>query len=713
MKAGIEKNQRILLLLSVLAVIMILCIGPMDVFTHGNFCDAVNVSDIEPDDFLGEIDLGKGAYTGWFVPLKKYFRGFELNLCNAGQGREGSIVVSVLDKDGRILDTAVAALSQMPQQQWYWVYLHAALAQGEKYYYTIAAEDCLEAPCLQVVDTDYLGYENKEDGVLIGYMYAEPVFTFSEKVLFGIFILAVWLLLAAQLCLKNEKKAAAELAAVTLLMIFGMTWNYMFNSLDGSNTGFAGFQADSETLVTGVVYAEQQGLPIPAYGLGRYFDLRGTHMSHMMSFRQDDDWIYGYSKKRPAIVVPYDAGLQSAGAAGNYIRFANGDVLRILGSWQSDAGLCISLDADGPLNYYKYGDLAGAQFLDASMQPIVTSRFTAYASQYGLQGKVFRHLARHIEPENVLQYLNFLCSFAAAVVFALLILLIYKKYNFQLAACFFVVFLLSPWVVNFARNLYWVEFTWFLPMLAGLFCAVFIEKKWCRILSCITVFVSITGKCLCGYEYISTIMMGAVLFLLADLCRAVLNKEKEKGFLIFWTTAVMGASALCGFLAAVCIHAKLRGSGNVLEGIKSIILYDVLRRTLGGDMNVFDAGLWASFQSSSWDVLSRYFHFSTEVIAGVTGNLFPLLCIVPLIIFGYNYKKKCIDWNDVVLYVLCFAVSISWYVLGKQHSYVHTHMNYVLWYFGYVQVCFYVICRQITNFARNRGRSGKDESGSS
>lgn len=29
------------------------------------------------------------------------------------------------------------------------------------------------------------------------------------------------------------------------------------------------------------------------------------------------------------------------------------------------------------------------------------------------------------------------------------------------------------------------------------------------------------------------------------------------------------------------------------------------------------------------------------------------------------------------------------------HSYVHTHMNYVLWYFGFVQICIYILCKQV------------------
>ncbi len=148
----------------------------------------------------------------------------------------------------------------------------------------------------------------------------------------------------------------------------------------------------------------------------------------------------------------------------------------------------------------------------------------------------------------------------------------------------------------------------------------------------------------------------------------------------------------------------LRGDGNIAEGIRSIIENDVLRRTSGADLNVFDSGLWPSINASVWEVYSRYFHFSTEVVTGIAGNLFPLLCITPLVIFVYEYRKGQIDVQAVWMYLFFFAASVSWFCLGKSHSYVHTHMNYVLWYFGFVQVCFYMIASRAVNAVRQTDR---------
>ena len=90
------------------------------------------------------------------------------------------------------------------------------------------------------------------------------------------------------------------------------------------------------------------------------------------------------------------------------------------------------------------------------------------------------------------------------------------KYNLLLAVIYYLTFLLSPWIVNFARNLYWVEFTWFIPMAIGLFCSININNKICRFTSYLLAFFSILIKCLCGYEYISTIMLSMITFLVID-----------------------------------------------------------------------------------------------------------------------------------------------------------------------------------------------------
>lgn len=693
-----EKKKVLALIVSLIAIIFILRIGPLDSYTHGCYGKTIDVDNIKAEDFIGQIDLEKEIYKGEFKPIQKHFVGLNLNFTNIHEEDTGTIIVSILDTNNKTLASSNIDLSKMKDQKWYIIYFDVNLKPDTSYYYTIEAKDCMYYPQLQIVNKDYLGAENTGDNILMGYMYAQSTFTFSEKVLLSILIIALWILIIGELNLSQKKRSAINIISLILIMIVGMSWNFMYNSFDNQNTTFSKFQEDSETLVTGMIYAEQNGIKLTKYGLGRYTDYKGSYTSNIMEYINDKNWTYGYSKTKPQIIISNQKYLFDNSIPGNYISFPNGEVFLITDHYIYEKSIVITLDTTGPLDYNKYGSLSKAKFHDSNMKPLPSATLGAYKSQYGLQGKVFRHLARYIKSNNILGNLNFICSFATAIILSLIVILIWKKYNVLMAGCFFVTFMLSPWVVNFARNLYWIEFIWFVPMLAGLFCSLFIHKRSCRILSYVVTFIAILIKCLCGYEYISVIMMGLITFLLVDLIKSIINKESEQAILIFKTIFILGIVAVAGFIIAICIHANLRGNGDLIGGIKDIIDKDVLRRTLGGDMNNFDARLWDSFNSSSWEVFSKYFHFTTGIITGVTGNLFPILCVLPIVILVFNYKNKKIDYTDVLLYIVTFLTSISWYVLGKQHSFVHTHMNYVLWYFGYIQICFYIICKQIINF---------------
>ncbi|MCQ2594022.1 MAG: hypothetical protein MJ196_02050 [Treponemataceae bacterium] len=307
-----------------------------------------------------------------------------------------------------------------------------------------------------------------------------------------------------------------------------------------------------------------------------------------------------------------------------------------------------------------------------------------YISQYGLQGKFFQTIYKIPGKHSI-------CVLLTALVLSLICYLISKKYNRLLAFCFFVTFLLSPWIVNFARNLYWVEFTWFIPMLIGLICSMNIRNKKISIACYFGAFVSVLIKSLCGYEYLSVILMGMIAFLTADLFDAICIKDNDKAKTLVKHIFFMGFFAVAGFAIALLIHAYMKGNRNIIEGLKLIYINDVLRRTLGGKAENFHPVYKKSLEASVITVIRMYYNFYTEIIAGFSGKFFIPLSILPILIFINSSIKDKVNLQKVILYFVFYVTCISWFVLGKSHSYIHTHMNYVLWYFGFVQVCFYIV----------------------
>ncbi len=323
-----------------------------------------------------------------------------------------------------------------------------------------------------------------------------------------------------------------------------------------------------------------------------------------------------------------------------------------------------------------------------------TESVSSYTSSYGLQGRVFKFFyfipGKHI-----------ICIFLTALVLSMIVFAIARKYDLLFAFCFFITFLLSPWIVNFARNLYWVEFTWWIPMLLGIIISLNYENKRI-IISCFAgIFISVLVKSLCGYEYLSVILLAMIAVPSIDLFNTFFKRNYKKSFSIFKIIFIMGLLSIFGFLLALLIHGNLRGEGDIRVGLQSIYEQDVLRRTLGGNSENFPEIFKESLEASIATVVLLYHFFPTEVVAGIDGALFRIIVLIPIMIFAFRALFRKLILKDVIMYFIFYITCISWFILGKSHSYLHRHMNYVLWYFGFIQICFYIILRQVIDLGKS------------
>jgi len=126
-----------------------------------------------------------------------------------------------------------------------------------------------------------------------------------------------------------------------------------------------------------------------------------------------------------------------------------------------------------------------------------------------------------------------------------------------MAICFYVTSLFSPWIIDFAPNLCWVEFTWFIPMILGLICVNNMNKR----------------------AWIYPLIYLAVEGILS------LKQNREQSKVCFKTIIMVGVSAMHAFINAILIHGFLRGEGNVFQGIAEIYQNAICRRTFGNADN--------------------------------------------------------------------------------------------------------------------------------
>ena len=314
--------------------------------------------------------------------------------------------------------------------------------------------------------------------------------------------------------------------------------------------------------------------------------------------------------------------------------------------------------------------------------------YLIYGSSIGLQGFVFRGISCIFKTINVIYLYRLLCCFLLIVTLYFVAILLKRRYGYLFATTFWLTIFISPYLINFSPNLFWVSFTWFIPLLLSLFCINYEDKrKWIYPFY----FIAIAVKCMCGYEFLSTVMFSGIVFLLAEwfIC-----KEKRKDLIkcIF----ISGLCMFIGFIAVAVLHIYLMGNqycdGSFVDGMTYFRSYLIERRTFGNAESYSSPILAASLNATIPDVIYRYFW---EFAYGRIMLFLLITSLVAIFIDRYIFKK---DFRFRLATIVLQTLSVlSWLVLAKAHSYIHTHMNFVLFEMGFSAACIYALLRTVLN----------------
>lgn len=326
------------------------------------------------------------------------------------------------------------------------------------------------------------------------------------------------------------------------------------------------------------------------------------------------------------------------------------------------------------------GDIYGA-FSDKKSNIITLP----YPSQFGLQGHLFSALHR-IFNFNDIQYYRAINSFILAGLLALIVSAV--VFELGIFAAFGMVFsiIASPWITIFAKNLYWMTWTWILPLVVVLLLynpmvQRFLNQRRLIYFYAFAIFI----KCLCGYEYVSTVVIMSSIPLLYKAIRDNVSLKR-----LFVDGALLFVVALVSFLAAVVLHSLVRAD-TPIHGF-----YDTFIRgsqmSTGFVASAVYPGLDKFVDMSAWSVLRNYVvNWGTPPVAFFTVS-FPF--IVALHVLAAVNLTTRTSRKSLALGV-CFFYSalapISWFVLFKVHSAIHGHMNYVLWFSPFLVIGWMVL----------------------
>ncbi|MDH5766994.1 MAG: hypothetical protein OEZ38_13360 [Gammaproteobacteria bacterium] len=313
--------------------------------------------------------------------------------------------------------------------------------------------------------------------------------------------------------------------------------------------------------------------------------------------------------------------------------------------------------------------------------------YTPYDSQFGAQALFFSYLddamaMLDIAPQTRLTLFHSFLALVFSIIIIALLSILYDDIGPVACGLILISILFSRWQVYYAKSLYWMLPTMFLPMLT-----VFIACKreslggnFYLILTSIIVMLIIMLDALMGYEYISTIMLAAVTPLVYFMLRDNWNYRQTAQRFI-----TIGTFSLIGFLLAFLIHTlQLKLAYGSLSDAIDIIKERILVRTYTNPEDYANTAYYESQTTSVFYVLYVY------LLKGGTFRLkVPfLLWILMLIHITIRWMRNDIVGNPQKIHLIKTLVittwfsllaPLSWLVLAKSHSEIHIQVNYIVW----------------------------------
>jgi len=350
----------------------------------------------------------------------------------------------------------------------------------------------------------------------------------------------------------------------------------------------------------------------------------------------------------------------------------------------------------------------------------IDNNFKTYNSQIGGQAFTFAILD-YISPfsnVNNLKIFKLLTSVLTALFLSLILLWFFENIGVGTAIFTLILILFSQWITVFGNNLYWSLWSFYIPFITTL--TIFsMEIKKNKTLSIktiyILVFLSVFLKCFySGMEYITTtlIMLVIPIFYYASI-------DNWKLRILFNRILAASVSSIAAIILSFTILSIQLATvkGSMTKGFKHI-WYSFIKRTYGDSSDYSDI-IKESFDSRLSEVLLNYLNgvainFNNILTKSSDSELLKiefdeLIILIVLfsclgLLLSKFYGKYIINTKKTVALIttcwLSILAPLSWIILFKGHSYLHTHMNHIMWYMPFAILGYAVIGHVIFLFSK-------------
>ena len=363
----------------------------------------------------------------------------------------------------------------------------------------------------------------------------------------------------------------------------------------------------------------------------------------------------------------------------------------------------------GGLNGWGTAKITDAEWIPPTERPpqytaylhnLTFEKFSTYNSQPGGQGMIFSLLDRLIpfSPQTKLKLFYALTALLSAIALTFIIDWFYEELGLLTATFVLGSALLSQWLTVFGKNLWWCLWAFYLPMIAVLY---FLKRRrvpenrqylWFGIL----IFISMSIKCFInGYEYITTTL---IMMVTPCIYYAILDKW-NRNQCVKLTLAVVLGSGVAIILSFIMLCFQIGAvKGGFIDGIEHVI-WSFGKRTYGNPAD-FPTVYAESLKAGTLGVVITYLNgiffdlnnYLSQANTFVTNHLFKiryyylivLFIVVSVLLFFRSNKKMGMERSRhyiALIWTTWFSIlaPLSWFVIFKAHSHIHTHMSFLLW----------------------------------
>jgi len=386
-------------------------------------------------------------------------------------------------------------------------------------------------------------------------------------------------------------------------------------------------------------------------------------------------WFYDWRKLQEAMVIARIVESRSSGI------LSHGGLLGFGCTFQSDCNW-ITFDTNQEYNLYKENGKFQSYF--------------PYTSHPGLQGLFFSFFEQTINfpPSLNLRIFHGLVSLFSALVLGLFIIWVIEELGIIAGLSLLVFITFSEWMTLFSGNIFWNIWAFYLPFIASNYylMTAATKRKYSQYILSIILAGTIFLKCLfTGFEYITTAL---VMPLLPFIFYAIRDTWKWKEYLIkmLHSSISLAAGTAAGLLVLIWQITQTQTSFSEA----TISIFQALSKRSFGNPTQYSYEA-ASLKANLLPVLIQYVkgrailfrHTLPDKNIGVNIEIsylalfftFIIASFILTIILNKNLFPETRTHGFAILFTTWISAlaPLSWFVLFKAHSYIHTQMNFIIW----------------------------------